>query len=179
MQKSMRKKPVEPIEDEEIIYVSRAELKKDAKEIQQLATELAELKVMQRAKLPLNEEIDASLRLADKIKGKHDAYSRNIRFLAKLLAEVDIEAIKSGLDKINNKHSYEKHKITILDELRNEVIAKGNDKIEELLTEYEGFERQRFRQLVRQAAKEVKVEKPGKSYKELFKYLKENVTFEI
>lgn len=174
MRKKVEKEPV----DEEIIYVSRAELKRDSRDLQKLCLELADLNVKQRTQLPLNEEIDAALRLADKIKGKHDAYNRNIRFLARLVAEVDIDAIKLGLDKINNRHSQELHKFARLEALRDELIAQGNDKIEALLTEHSGFERQRMRQLVRQAAKEVSSEKPGKSFKELFKYLKENVVFD-
>ena len=174
----MRKKVEKETVDEEIILVSRAELKRDSRALQKLCLELADLNVRQREQLPLNEEIDAALRLSDKIKGKHDAYSRNIRFLARLVAEVDIDAIKLGLDKLNNKHSQELLKFNRLEAIRDEVIAKGNDKIEELLAEHQGFERQRMRQLVRQAAKEVSIEKPGKSFKELFKYLKDNIVFD-
>ncbi len=171
----MRKKSAEITPEEEIIYVSRTELKRDAKELQILSLELANLNVKQRQQLPLNEEIDAALRLADKIKGKHDAFNRNIRFLARLLATIDLDAVKVGLDKINNKHSQELLKVSRLEDIRDSLITEGDEKIEQLLAEYQDFDRQRMRQLVRQAAKEVKLEKPGKSFRELFKYLKEHV----
>ncbi|TMN32563.1 DUF615 domain-containing protein, partial [Pseudoalteromonas sp. S2755] len=59
--------------------------------------------------------------------------------------------------------------------IRDEVIAKGDSKINELLDKYPELERQKMRQMARQASKEVKAEKPGKAYKELFQYLKEAI----
>ncbi|WNC68118.1 ribosome biogenesis factor YjgA [Thalassotalea nanhaiensis] len=161
--------------DEDILIVSKTEIKNDMKDMQKLGEQICKLNHKQRAKLTLNEEIEAALIIADKIKGKHDAYHRNVQFIAKQLFESDYEAIQAQLDKLNNKHAQEHINNSKLEAVRDQLIAQGDIKIDEILTEYDGFERQRMRQLVRQAAKEVKQEKPGKSFKELFKYLKENI----
>lgn len=161
--------------EEEIILVSKTEIKQDMKNFQKLGEQICKLNQNQRNQLPLNEEIEAALIIADKIRGKHDAFHRNVQFIAKQLAESDHEAIQKALDKLNNKHSQELIKNNKYEEIRSQLIEQGNDKIEELLAQHSGFERQRFRQLVRQAAKELKQEKPGKSFRELFKYLKENI----
>lgn len=161
--------------EEEIIIVSKTEIKQDMKNFQKLGEQICKLNQNQRRQLPLNEEIEAALIIADKIKGKHDAFHRNVQFIAKQLAESNHDEIQTALDKLNNKHSQELIKNAKYEDIRSQLIAIGNDKIEELLAEHAGFERQRFRQLVRQAAKELKLEKPGRSYKELFKYLKENI----
>lgn len=171
-------KKKKPLTDEEIIIISKSEQKRDSKELQELAQIIAGFNVTQRKTLPLNEEIEAGLRLADKIKGKHDAFARNIRFISKQLADIDIDALKFAIEKIKNRHAFELVKNAKLEEIRDNVIAQGNDAIEELLSENSALERQRLRQLVRQAGKEVKLEKPGKSFKELFSYLKASIKFE-
>ncbi|KGJ98954.1 ribosome biogenesis factor YjgA [Thalassotalea sp. ND16A] len=170
----MAKKKAKEI-DEDIIIVSKTEIKQDMKDMQKLGEQICKLNQNQRKKLPLNEEIEAALVIADKIRGKHDAFHRNVQFIAKQLTASNHEEIQLELDKMNNKHSHELIKIAKLEQIREQLISQGNSKVEELLANYEGFERQRMRQLVRQAAKEVKQEKPGKSFRELFKYLKDNI----
>lgn len=161
--------------DEDIIIVSKTEIKNDMKDMQKLAETICKLNRTQRAKLTINEEIEAALIIADKIKGKHDAYHRNVQFIAKQLFESDYDLIQAEIDKMNNRHAQEHINNAKLEAIREQLVTQGDSKTEELLAEYEGFERQRMRQLVRQAAKEVKQEKPGKSFKELFKYLKEHI----
>lgn len=168
-------KKKKPLTDEEIIIISKSEQKRESKEMQELANTLAELSVTQRISLSLDEEMMAALRLSDKIRGKHDAYARNVRFIARLVATIDIEELKFGLERIKNRHSLAILKSQQYEALRDDVIQVGNDKIEELLALHSGLERQRMRQLVRQATKEVKEEKLGKSFKELLAYLKANV----
>jgi ribosome-associated protein len=74
-----------------------------------------------------------------------------------------------------NKHQQETAKFLHLESTRDELIAQGNDVVEALLSEHQGMERQKLRQLVRQASKEHKAEKPGKYYRDLFAYLKEHI----
>jgi len=59
-----------------------------------------------------------------------------------------------------------------LEKVRDELIELGDPKINELLEAFPALERQKIRQLVRQANKEKKLEKPAKAAKELFAYLK-------
>ena len=168
-----KKKPI----DEDIIIISKSEQKRDHHELQDLAEVLANFNVNQRSTLPLDEELLAALRLADKIRGKHDAYARNLRFVAKQIGTLDVEAIKFGIEKIKNRHTIAAFQSSKIEELRDNLIADASQ-IEPLLSEHEALERQKLRQLVRNASKEVKAEKPAKSYKELFKYLKECISFE-
>ncbi|WP_371188029.1 ribosome biogenesis factor YjgA [Thalassotalea maritima] len=165
--------------ENDILYVSRAELKRDMKDLQKLAEEICHLSVKQRSKLPLNDEIAEALVVADKIKGKHDAFHRNVQFIAKQLASIDADAVRLELDIMQNKHGIEDHKNNFYDQLRDDVLNADNDTIEQLIHDNEGLERQRFRQLIRQASKELKQQKPAKSYKELFKYLKQHVPFSM
>ncbi len=159
--------------DEEL--KSKTELKREMHQMQDFAMKLVKLSKHQRSKVPLTEEIKENLVLADKILNKPDALNRHVRFLAKVLVETDLAPIHQALDVMANKHQQETAKFHKLEQTRDELIEQGNAKVEALLEEYQGFERQRLRQLVRLAAKEKAAEKQGKHYRELFAYLKENM----
>jgi ribosome-associated protein len=173
----MAKKKGKPAEiEEEIEYVSRTELKREAQEFHQLGSEIAGMGKKQRERLPLNDELKAALVVADKISDKSDAYRRNLNYIAKTLRTVEnIEAIKSSISIILNKNNQAEVMIKKIEQIRADLIEQGDDLINEIIEKYPALERQKMRQLVRNAAKEAKVEKPAKGYKELFQYLKEAI----
>jgi ribosome-associated protein len=156
--------------DEEL--KSKSEVKREMIQLQIFGQSLIDLSKHQRSKIPFTEEIKDALILADKIKNKHEALRRHVRHLARMLSEADLEPIKHALDVMANKHQQETAKFIKLEKMRDDVIDQGNDFIEALLSEHESMERQKLRQLVRQASKEKNAEKLGKYYKELFDYLK-------
>ncbi len=158
--------------DEEL--KSKSEVKREMIKLQAFGQKLIDLSKHQRSKIPFTEDIKDALILADKIKNKHEALRRHVRHLAKILAETDLEPINQALDVMANKHQQETAKFIKLEKMRDDVIEQGSPVIEALLSEHETMDRQKLRQLSRQAAKEKKIEKPGKYYKELFEYLKEH-----
>lgn len=162
---------------EEIILVSKTQIKKEMHELQALGRKIISLPKGQREKLPLDESMQDALLLADKIKNKHEAYKRHIQYVGKLLREADLDAIQKQLDFFANKHQQETMQFHHLEILRDELIAGDNQKAEDLLQTCPNMERQKLRQLIRQASKEVKAEKPAKYYRELFQYIKTNKTY--
>jgi ribosome-associated protein len=155
---------------------SKSEIKREMHQMQDFALKLVKLSKHQRSKIPFTEEFKHELILADKIQNKHEALRRHIRYMAKVLCEMDLEPINQALDVMANKHQQETAKFVHLENLRDQLIEKGNEFIEELLSQYDTMERQKFRQLVRQAAKEKKLEKVAKGHRDLFAYLKEHVS---
>lgn len=166
----MSKAPIE--QDEE--FISKSQIKKEMHELQALGRKIVAMSKAQRAKLPLDDDMKDALVLADKIKNKHEAAKRHMQYIGKLLREADLEAIHLAMDALANKHQQETIKFQQLEQLRDQLIAGNNDDAEALLAESPNMERQKLKQLIRQAAKEVKAEKPGKSYRDLFQYIKEN-----
>ncbi len=159
--------------DEEL--KSKSEIKREMHKLQDFAASLIKLSKHQRSKIPFTEELLADLRLADKIKNKHEALRRHVRHMAKVLSETDLGPINQALDVMANKHQQETAKFNALEQLRDELIEQGSALIEELIDKHQTMERQKLRQLVRQANKEKKAEQPGKYYRELFAYLKEHI----
>jgi len=153
---------------------SKTEIKKEMHDLQDFAQSLVEMSKHQRSLIPLTEELQEAMVVADKIKNKHEALRRHIRHIAKILLETDLEPIHQAIDVMANKHQQATSKFLRLETLRDELIDQGSDAIEALLSESPNMERQKLRQLVRHAAKEKKTEKLGKHYRNLFTYLKEN-----
>jgi ribosome-associated protein len=166
--KFMNKKVVEVVEDE----ISKSQIKRDAEALKLIGRELVELNKKQLAQIPASESLFHAISVAHKISGKHEALRRQIQYIGKVLRTEDIEVIQTALDKLNNKHQQLTHATQKLELLRDQLIELGHNKVEELLAEYPQLDRQKLRQLVRQANKEKKLEKPAKAAKDLFVYLK-------
>jgi len=158
--------------DEEL--KSKSEIKREMHQLQDFAQKLIEMSKHQRSRLPLSDELKADMILADKIKNKNEALRRHIRHVAKVLSEMDLGPINHAIEVMANKHQQETAKFVRLESIRDELIDNGNESIESLLANHQTMERQKLRQLVRQAAKEKKAEKVGKYYRDLFAYLKEH-----
>ena len=167
-------KKKKPVIEEEIIYVSKSELKRDVQQYQQLAIDLAAMSNKQREKLPLSDDLVEAMVVADKIRAKSEAYRRHINYISKTLRSTDnVEDIEAAIELMLNKNNQADVLLNKIETIRTELIANGDSQINELLEQYPELERQKLRQLVRQAAKEAKAEKPAKGYKELFQYLKD------
>lgn len=154
---------------------SKSEIKREMHRLQDFGQKLVDMSKHQRSRLPLTEELKYAMVLADKIHNKHEALRRHIRHIAKILVETDLEPINQALDIMANKHQQESAKHVHLEAIRDELVSNDNEMIESLLTDNPTMERQKLRQLVRQAAKEKKAEKPAKYHKELLSYLKANI----
>lgn len=155
-------------------FISKSQLKREAEALQQLGEDLLSLTKAELAKVPLDEDLADAFALAHKIKGKHEAYRRQVQYIGKMMRSRDPEPLQEALDKIRNKHNQATAEFHKLEQLRDRLLSGGNDALQEVLAEHPalGEEMQRLRQLIRQAAKEQKENKPPKSSRELFKLLR-------
>ncbi|MCP4320754.1 MAG: DUF615 domain-containing protein [Psychromonas sp.] len=162
-------KKVEVIEEDEI---SKTQIKREADALKLIGRELVGLSKKQLAQVPGSELLFHAISVAHKIIDKNEALRRQIQYIGKVLRNEDCDAIRLAIDKLNNKHQQLTHATQRLEKLRDELIEQGDSKINELLELHPSLERQKLRQLVRQANKEKKSEKPAKAAKDLFIYLK-------
>ena len=153
---------------------SKTEIKREMHQLQDFAQRLIEMSKHQRSRLPLSDDLKDAMVLADKITNKHEALRRHIRHTAKILLETDLEPIHQAMEVMANKHQQETAKFVRLEALRDDLITQGNTAVESLIADFPNIERQKIKQLIRNAAKEKKAEKLGKHYKNLFTYLKDN-----
>ncbi|MEZ9704745.1 ribosome biogenesis factor YjgA [Vibrio breoganii] len=158
-------------EEEEIIWVSKTEMKEDMEALQKLGEELVELKPSVLEKFPLPDSLADAIKDAQRF--NKEAKRRQLQFIGKLMRQIDVELIQAALDKHHNKHSQASAELHKLEALRDRVVENGDSAIEEVLNQFPSADRQRLRQLSRQANKEKKASKPPKAYREIFQLLKE------
>ena len=169
MARKNQKAPWEP--EEEIIWVSKTEMKTDMDALQKLGEELVDLKPSVLDKFPLSEDLAQAIKDAQRF--KNEAKRRQLQYIGKVMRSVDPEPIQAALDKIRNKHSQATVELHKLEQLRDRVVAEGDKAISEVMDMYPEADRQRLRQLARQANKEKSANKPAKSSREIFQILKE------
>ena len=76
---------------------------------------------------------------------------------------------------IRSRHVAGNARMHKLEQLREKLIADGDEAINALLGEYHELDRQKLRQLVRQAKKEREGNKPPTAFRELFQYLRDEL----
>lgn len=158
-------------EDEEIIWVSKSEIKRDAEELKRLGGELVELGKNSLDKIPLDEDLRAAIELAQKI--KKEGRRRQMQLIGKMLRSRDEEPIRTALDKLKNRHNQQVALFHKLEVLRDRLVEQGDDVIPEVFNLYPDADRQQLRAMIRNAQKEKATNKPPKAYRQIFQYLRE------
>ena len=156
-------------DDEDIIYVSKSEIKRDAEVLKKLGVELVNLSKNEIVKIPLDEDLLYAVELAQKI--KKEGYRRQIQYIGKLLRSRDIEPITLALDKLKNRHNQQVAQFHRLERLRDELIETGD--AESIMELFPSADRQQLRTLARLAKKELTANKPPKTARQIFQYLKD------
>ncbi|EFV39179.1 UPF0307 protein [Enterobacteriaceae bacterium 9_2_54FAA] len=158
-------------EDDEIIWVSKSEIKRDAEALKDLGAELVDLGKNALDKIPLDADLRAAVELAQRI--KKEGRRRQLQLIGKMLRQRDPEPIQIALDKLNNRHNQQVALFHKLEQIRDRLIYEGDDAISLVLELYPQADRQQLRSLIRNAKKEKATNKPPKSARQIFQYLRE------
>ncbi|WP_336852103.1 ribosome biogenesis factor YjgA [Pseudescherichia vulneris] len=158
-------------EDDEIIWVSKSEIKRDAEELKRLGAEMVDLGKNALDKIPLDDDLRAAIELAQRI--KKEGRRRQMQLIGKLLRQRDVEPIRQALDKLKNRHNQQVAFFHKLEHIRDRLISEGDDAVPEVLNLWPNADRQQLRSLIRNAQKERDGNKPPKSARLIFQYLRE------
>ena len=157
-------------DQEEIIWVSKSEIKRDAEDLKQLGEKLVNLTKANLTKVLLDDSLKDAIELAQRL--QKEARRRQLQYIGKLLRSIDAEPIREALEKIENKHNQQQAMLHKLEILRDELVAKGDVALTDLLNERPSADRQQLRNLIRAAQKEKEQNKPSKAYREIYQILK-------
>jgi ribosome-associated protein len=133
--------------------------------------ELMELGKNALDKIPLDEDLRAAIDLAQKI--KKEGRRRQVQLIGKMMRSRDMDPIRQALDKLKNRHNQQVALFHKLEALRDRLVEEGDDAMSEVLRLYPDADRQQLRVLIRNAQKEKATNKPPKSYRLIFSYLRE------
>ena len=151
--------------------VSKTELKKDSKNIQQFGKKISEvtIKNIEAFKFPLN-IYEAVIGL--KNLKSNSAKKRQIQYLGKLLREFDLTHAFLVMKQLEVSSQKEIQRNHIIEGWRDKLLS-NNDSITEFVDEYPKIDRQLLRQTISNAQKEKKDNKNPKYSRQLFKLIKD------
>jgi len=156
--------------DEEL--PSKSQLKRDADALKRLGGTIAQLNRDQINSLPLSEDLRDAIFTYQRIK-QHGGRKRQLQYIGKLMRSSDSEAIQAEMDKILNVSLLETARLHRIESTRDALIQQGDAALGEVLSSYPHADRQHLRQLMRNASHELKANKPPRSARELFRYLRD------
>lgn len=154
---------------------SRSQQRREALEVLAMGEKLASLTDAQLAKLPVPETLLPHVREARRITS-HIARKRQLAFLAKQMRREDdevLEAIRDAMDEGGDAARRETALLHRAEQWRDRLLAGGDDALAGLLDEFPTADRQKLRQLVRNAAEEKAKNKPPRAFRELFRELRD------
>jgi len=152
------------------IRPNKTQLKRDMKVYHDLGRELVELAQNKLENVTLSERMYDAIASGKKM--KKSALQRQLRFISNIMEEEDVDTILLELKQLALPQEKEVEEFHQIENWRDQLIAGDNNLIEQLVTDIDA-DRQHIRQLVRNAIKEEQQNKPPKSSRLLFQYLKE------
>ncbi|MGD8525936.1 MAG: ribosome biogenesis factor YjgA [Thioalkalispiraceae bacterium] len=155
-------------------WVSKSQVKRECHALQELGEAMTRLESSALDKIPLDDNIRDAIIAARKMK-KGGALKRQIQYIGKLLRKVDDEPIRAAYEKATNPYREDIKLLHKLENWRDRLLAEGDEALGDLVNELPQVDRQHLRQLIRQAKKERLNNKPPKSSREIFQYLKQLV----
>jgi len=151
---------------------SKSQVKREMQALQALGEQLVELPLGQINKIRMPEDLRQAVLFAKSLK-RNETRRRQLQYIGTLMREADPEPIQKALDAIHRGQSLESRLFQELEQLRDGLIDGKESSMEKALNRFPDADRQRLRQLAGNARKEKEGDKPPRSFRALFRYLKE------
>jgi ribosome-associated protein len=161
---------------DEIEAPSKSSRKRDMIALQELGAQLVDLNEQQIRSMQLPEALLDAVLEAKRLT-KHEARRRQMQFIGRLMREIDAAPIRERLEEWRGQGREHTAQLHTLERWRDELLA-GDPALERFLREYPGADSQKLRALIRNARREQSAALPPKSYRELFRVLRDMTTEE-
>lgn len=144
---------------------SKSQRKRDMLALQDMGKRLVELPAAQLAKIPLEPPLAEAINEA-RLLTSHGAIRRQLQYIGKLMRNIDATPIQTALDNLDLNSQKSKAHFHQIERWRDKLIAEDDSTLQAFLDQHPDADRQRLRQLVRNAKKSTKMDT------ELFRYLR-------
>jgi ribosome-associated protein len=156
--------------DEEL-QPSKTRRKRQMQQLQEMGEELAALSADQIAALMLPDNLRDALLEAKRIT-RWGAMRRQMQYVGRLMREVDTAPIREQLDAMKGLSTRHTARLHAAERWR-ERLLEDDAALAEFLSRHAETDPQRLRALIRNARRETKEGKPPKSYRELFRAVRD------
>ncbi|HEC28205.1 MAG TPA: DUF615 domain-containing protein [Gammaproteobacteria bacterium] len=151
---------------------SKSQKKRDALALQELGERLTELPEDALRKLPLPDPLLDAILAAKKIQ-RHGGRKRQMQYIGKIMRSIDPEPVEQALKNGALKRKRDTSHFHQIEQWRDALIENPATTLDELISKYPDLDIQHVRQLVRNAQFEANKQKPARSSRALFQYLRE------
>lgn len=157
---------------------SKSALKRQMHELQNLGATIVTLSKERIEALQLPEKLLEALKQWQKINA-HGGKRRQLQYIGKLMRSVDPQPIRQALEEQHSGSAQQTLQLHQLETLREQLLAEdesSKDRLTQWLNEHPEADAQKLRSLIRAARKDASAspeQRSGKTFRELFKYLKE------
>lgn len=164
--------PDEELEETWAIRPNKSQLKRDIADLQTMCEEITQLTPAQIKRLGLPEQIFVAIIEAAKMPLK-SARKRQLKFINSMMRKIDIEPIQEQLNKLKTQSAHSARELHQLEHWRDRLLSDDKNALTDCIRQFPQADTQQLRQLVRNAKKELSQQKPPKSARQLFRYLRE------
>ena len=149
---------------------SRSQVKRDFRKLKDLGIQLAGLSKARLYAIPLSEETREAMLATQGM--ARNALQRHYRYLSSLLAEEDVAAIRAALTGELQPHIKDVANLHEAEQWRDKLLSADERQLASFVTRYPECDRTHVRLLVRNAQKELDLDKPPRSARQLFQYVR-------
>ena len=168
---AMRHHHSDPADEDEFLEPpSKSSRKREMQALQDLGEQLVALSPERLKKVPLPETLYEAIRAAQGF--KMEARRRQLQYIGKLMRKIDPEPIQAQLDIFAGNSAVEVAKMHRLERLR-EQLLEDEQVIGTIAETWPEADLQYLRTLRRNALKEREAARPPKSFREIFRVLRE------
>ena len=158
-------------DSEYAIRPNKTQLKREIRALNELGQELIKLADGNLKKIPLSDSMRVAINDAKRF--QRGALQRQLRRIASLMQQEDVEAIKTELLRLKQPDKQQTAEFHMLESWRDRLLEGDEKLLSELIDRFPEIDRQYLRQLMRNGQKERLKQSTPKSARLLFKYLKE------
>ena len=163
---------IETTTENDTIEISKSQRKREAQALLDLAKDLVSMPEARLKSLPVDEELRDAIDFTRGIKS-HGARKRQLMTVGKMLRLRDNQALLAAVANFDQKARQDNARFHQIETWRDRLLAGDDQVLSGLLEEVADANAQVLRQLIRNARREAKLNKPPASARKLFKLLRE------
>jgi ribosome-associated protein len=152
---------------------SRSQVKREFRELKDLGVQLTALSRGQLCVMPLSGGLRDAVLAAKEM--PRNALQRQYRYISSLLDEEDVDTIRAALAGELQPPAEEVAAVHEAEGWRDDLLLSDEGKLTAFIERYPECDRTHLRQLVRNAKKERDLEKPPRSARQLYRYIRQLV----
>ena len=156
---------------------SKTRRKKEMHALQQLGAQLIELNEQQLNELRLPEALLEAVQDARRLRGKHEALRRQLQYVGRVMRDIDPAPLRAALEQWRGQGRESTAQLHAIERWREDLLA-SEPALARFLDAHPKVDSQRLRSLIRNARREQAAALPPKSYRELFRLLRETIVKE-